>query len=406
MTGVRRVGILGGTFDPVHSGHLMIAERALAELGLDLVLFVTAGSPRLKRQSPSAAAEHRLEMVRLAVEHDGRFAVSDAEIHRQGPTYTVDTLEHVFREYGSGAELYFILGVDVLPRFHEWRNSERILELCRLVVVSRPGYSAFDWDDFYVRNPMARDRITLVSSMAADISGTELRQRVAAELTLKGLVPEAVAEYIRRHGLYRSDEPGSATETTGDGGSRTTVKRLLDLALERGAIKYGDFTLTSGKKSGYYFDGRLLSLDPEGAYLIGQAILPIIQDAGAEAVGGTTLGADPIVTAVAVASHGTGPAVPAFIVRKESKEHGTRQNIEGPLVAGARVAIVDDVCTTGGSLFHAIAAAEEAGCAVVKVLAVLDRREGGSDEMRRRGYDFVSLLQATADGIIEAAPAS
>ena len=147
MTAVRRVGILGGTFDPVHSGHLMIAERALAELGLDQVLFVTAGSPRLKRQAPSAASEHRLEMVRLAVEHDGRFAVSDAEIHRHGPTYTVDTLEHVLREYGSGDELYFILGVDVLPRFHEWRNSERILELCRLVVVSRPGYSAFDWDD-------------------------------------------------------------------------------------------------------------------------------------------------------------------------------------------------------------------------------------------------------------------
>ena len=123
----------------------------------------------------------------------------------------------------------------MLPRFHEWCNSERILELCRLVVVSRPGYSAFDWDDFYVRNPMARDRITLVSSVAADISGTELRQRVAAELTLKGLVPEAVEEYIRRHGLYRSDGPGSSTETTGDRGSRTTVKRLLDLALERGA---------------------------------------------------------------------------------------------------------------------------------------------------------------------------
>jgi nicotinate (nicotinamide) nucleotide adenylyltransferase len=405
MTAVRRVGILGGTFDPVHSGHLMIAERALAELGLDQVLFVTAGSPRLKRQAPSAASEHRLEMVRLAVEHDGRFAVSDAEIHRHGPTYTVDTLEHVLREYGSGDELYFILGVDVLPRFHEWRNSERILELCRLVVVSRPGYSAFDWDDFYVRNPMARDRVTVVSS-AADISGTELRQRVAAELTLKGLVPEVVEEYILRHGLYRSDDRGDATETAGDGESRTTVKRLLNLALARGAIKYGEFTLTSGKRSGYYFDGRLLSLDPEGAYLIGQAILPILQDAGAEAVGGTTLGADPIVTAVAVASHETGPAVPAFIVRKESKEHGTRQNIEGPLVAGARVAIVDDVCTTGGSLFHAIAAAEEAGCTVVKVLAVLDRREGGSEEMRRRGYDFVSLLQATADGTIEAAPAS
>ena len=138
----------------------------------------------------------------------------------------------------------------------------------------------------------------------------------------------------------------------------------------------------------------------------GKLSCPSFKTPGPKPWGGTTLGADPIVTAVAVASHGTGPAVPAFIVRKESKEHGTRQNIEGPLVAGSRVAIVDDVCTTGGSLFHAIAAAEEAGCAVVKVLAVLDRREGGSDEMRRRGYDFVSLLQATADGTIEAAPAS
>ena len=202
MTGGRRVGILGGTFDPVHSGHLMIAERALAELGLDLVLFVTAGSPRLKRQSPSAAAEHRLEMVRLAVEHDCRFAVSDAEIHRHGPTYTVDTLEHVLQEYGAGAELYFILGVDVLSRFHEWRNSERILEVCRLVVVSRPGYSAFDWDDFYVRNPMARDRITVVSSVAADISGTELRQRASQGLPLTGLLPERVERYIEDNDIY------------------------------------------------------------------------------------------------------------------------------------------------------------------------------------------------------------
>ena len=98
-----------------------------------------------------------------------------------------------------------------------------------------------------------------------------------------------------------------------------TVDRLLALALERGAIKYGDFTLSSGKKSSYYFDGRLLSLDPEGAHLIAQALLPILQQAGAQAVGGTTLGADPIVTAVALASHLAGDPMPAFIVRKEAK---------------------------------------------------------------------------------------
>ncbi len=180
-----------------------------------------------------------------------------------------------------------------------------------------------------------------------------------------------------------------------------TVDRLLALALERGAIKYGDFTLSSGKKSSYYFDGRLLSLDPEGAHLIAQALLPILQQAGAQAVGGTTLGADPIVTAVALASYLAGDPMPAFIVRKESKGHGTKQNIEGPLLPGSKVAIVDDVCTTGGSLFHAIQAAEEAGCTVVKVVSLLDRNEGGSEEMGKRGYDFSALLAATPEGKIK-----
>lgn len=179
-----------------------------------------------------------------------------------------------------------------------------------------------------------------------------------------------------------------------------TVDRLLELALDRGAIKYGDFTLTSGMKSSYYFDGRLLSLDPEGATLIARAFLPYLSQAGAEAVGGLTLGADPIVVAVAMASYLEGRPVPAFIVRKERKEHGTRQNIEGPLKPGSRVAIVDDVCSTGGSLFQAIEEAEAAGCTVVKVLSILDRREGGSEAMADRGYDFACLLEATAEGKI------
>ena len=190
-----------------------------------------------------------------------------------------------------------------------------------------------------------------------------------------------------------------------DGELSETLDRLLALALERGAIKYGDFTLTSGKKSSYYFDGRLLSLDPEGAYLISQAIIPLLEQAGAQAVGGTTLGADPMVAALALASHIKGRSIPAFIVRKESKTHGTKQNIEGPLEPGTNVAIVDDVCTTGGSLFHAIEAAEETGCSVVKVVSILDRNEGGSEEMRKRGYNFSTLLAATAEWIIEKAGA-
>ena len=184
------------------------------------------------------------------------------------------------------------------------------------------------------------------------------------------------------------------------------VQRLLQLALERGALKYGSFTLSSGRPAAYYFDGRLLSLDPEGASLIARALLPVLKQAGAEAVGGPTLGADPIVAAVALTSHLDGPGIPAFIVRSEAKGHGTRRMVEGHLTPGSRVAIVDDVCTSGSSLFRAINAAEEEGCKVVKVIAVLDRREGGSDEVRRRGYDFAALLEATPDGVVMVATGS
>lgn len=184
-----------------------------------------------------------------------------------------------------------------------------------------------------------------------------------------------------------------------------TSTRLLQLALDLGAIRYGDFTLTSGRKSSYYFDGRLLSLHPEGAYLTAQGLLPLVRAAGAEAIGGPTLGADPIVAAVSLASHleSDGDPVPAFIVRKEAKEHGMGNAVEGHLKAGSKVAVVDDTCTTGGSLFQAIEAAEAGGCTVVKVLAILDRREGGSDELRRRGYDFTALLVANDKGEIEVA---
>lgn len=180
---------------------------------------------------------------------------------------------------------------------------------------------------------------------------------------------------------------------------RDLVERLLALALEKNALKFGQFVLSSGAVSSYYFDGRLLSLDPEGAHLIGRALLPLVRAAGARAIGGPTLGADPIVAAVALTSHldGGGP-VTGFIVRKEAKGHGLGQLVEGPLHPGTPVAIVDDTCSTGGSLFHAVHAAEEADCRVVLVLAILDRHQGGSEELRARGYRFQALLEADAEG--------
>lgn len=176
------------------------------------------------------------------------------------------------------------------------------------------------------------------------------------------------------------------------------AQRILQLARERGAITYGDYTLSSGQKSSYYFDGRRLTLDPEGSYLVGRAFWQMLDGADVQAIGGPTLGADPIVTAVALTSHLEGKPMAAFIVRKEAKSHGMGQLIEGPLEEGSRVAIVDDSCSTGGSIFHAVEAAEAAGCTVVKVLAILDRHQGGSDELRRRGYDFGCLLEAGPEG--------
>ena len=182
---------------------------------------------------------------------------------------------------------------------------------------------------------------------------------------------------------------------------REDVERLLEIAIEKGALKYGDFTLSSGKHSSYYFDGRLLSLDPEGAVLIGKALYPLVASSGAEAVGGPTLAADPVVTAVSMTSHLNGSGIPAFIVRKEAKGHGLSNLIEGPVKPGSKVSIIDDTCTTGGSLLHAIEAAESIGCEIVQVLAILDRREGGEEVLASKGYKFTALMAANAEGVIE-----
>ena len=398
-----RTGILGGTFDPVHYGHLSVAEEARHRLQLDRVLFLPAGRPWLRDGQALTAADHRVEMVRLAVASNPHFEVWVDEIERPGPTYTIDTLRNLEAGLGPKSSLYFILGSDAMAQFHRWKEPERLLEIARWVVVKRPGYPDFDVAGLAGKYPSAAQAVNLLPVTAMGVSGTEVRRRAAAGISLRYLVPDAVADYISQEGIY--DDVGFQGEGNGAmaddaPGSSCPCARLLELALERGALKYGRFTLSSGRHSDYYFDGRLISLDPEGIQLIAQAMLPLLRLAGVDAIGGLTLGADPIVAAISLASGLEGNGIPGFIVRKETKSHGTSQSIEGPLPEGARVAIVDDVCTSGGSLFQAIAAAESAGCTVVKVVAILDRMEGGSQELRRRGYDFVPLLAANAEGKI------
>ena len=177
---------------------------------------------------------------------------------------------------------------------------------------------------------------------------------------------------------------------------------IKELAIEIGALLYGSFTLSAGgKNSPFYFDGRLLTLNPKGSYLVAKALLPLVVSSGAQAIAGPTLGADPIVAAVSMLSHTQETPIPGLIVRSQPKSHGTLKLIEGALKPGLKVAVVDDTCSTGKSIFHAISELEKAGCEIAAVFSILDRNEGGSEEIRRRGYKFESLLCASPEGLIE-----
>ena len=139
-----RIGVLGGTFDPVHLGHLSMAEEARIQLGLERVLFLPAGRPWLKEEQPLTAVQHRVNMVRLAVDNNPHFEVCLEEIDRPGPTYTVDTLEQLTKGLDSTGSLYFILGLDAMEQFHRWKEPGRVVELCHLVVVARPLHQRFE----------------------------------------------------------------------------------------------------------------------------------------------------------------------------------------------------------------------------------------------------------------------
>lgn len=174
--------------------------------------------------------------------------------------------------------------------------------------------------------------------------------------------------------------------------------RLLEL-IRKNALFRGEYTLSSGKKSSYYIDLRLITLSAEGAYLIADILFDELRSQNIDAIGGLTLGADPIAAAYAAVSFQRGRPASAFIIRKEEKKHGKGRLIEGPLKAGARVAIVDDVATSGGSLIRAAEAAEAAGCRVVSVWSIVDRNEGASEELARRGHTLKSLYSLSDLGV-------
>ena len=202
----RRIGILGGTFDPPHLGHLLIAETARVALDLESVLFVPAGEPWLKSGQRITPAAHRLRMVQLAVADNPHFCVSDCEVQRAGATYTVDTLRELRCAYTDDTELFFIVGSDVLDQFHRWKEPDEILVLCRLAVIERPGGPVDGIDTLSKRFPdaVASGAVVSVAGPRVDFSASELRRILAAGQSVRYQVPDPVAEYIKQHELYRN----------------------------------------------------------------------------------------------------------------------------------------------------------------------------------------------------------
>ncbi|MEX2431415.1 MAG: nicotinate-nucleotide adenylyltransferase [Dehalococcoidia bacterium] len=198
-----RRGILGGTFDPVHTGHLILAQEVLWRLGLDGIWFIPTGLPWMKRDEQLTSPEHRLAMVRLAIAGNDKFHASAVEVDRPGETYTVDTLEELRAGEMPDGELLFIMGVDTLHSLHRWKRPERILELARIVVALRPGHGEIDLSKLAAIDPTAAERVMLVHMPLMEISGTELRRRAADGEPLRYLVPDAVEQYIREHRLYK-----------------------------------------------------------------------------------------------------------------------------------------------------------------------------------------------------------
>lgn len=198
----RKIGVLGGTFDPIHHGHLAAAEEARVKLGLDKVLFVVASIPPHKQNEPVTPAPHRLAMVELALASNPYFEISRIDMERPGPSYTVDTVSLLQKELGTEVEIYFIMGLDSLWQLPTWKDPQRLIQLSRLVAVNRPGYEV-DLGELEEKVPGISQRTQIMATPEVDVSASDLQERVRDGLPIKYQVPPAVEEYIYAHNLYR-----------------------------------------------------------------------------------------------------------------------------------------------------------------------------------------------------------
>ena len=194
------IGVLGGTFDPIHIGHLVIAEEARIKLGFNEVLFVPAGQPWRKLDRNITPAVHRVEMVRRAIADNPHFKLCNLEVERSGPSYTVDTLTMLRKQLGSKSRLFFILGRDTLAELPLWKEPKKVVQLCRLVVPPRLGSK--DLKHLETAIPGLLDKVIQLDMPVIGISSAEIRQRIAQGLTIRYLVPAEVEKYIIEQKVY------------------------------------------------------------------------------------------------------------------------------------------------------------------------------------------------------------
>ncbi len=194
-----RLGVMGGTFDPIHMGHLIIASEALHEFGLDRMIFMPTGRPWQKKAHSSS--EDRYMMTVLGASGNPRFAVSRMELDRVGPTYTADTMQQLRDFHGSSTELFFVAGADAVLKLGTWERIESLAEVAEIVAVTRPG---FELEGFQTQEGWPRIRTMMTPGL--EISSTDIRARVAHDRPIDYLVPAEVVAYIREHGLYMNEQ--------------------------------------------------------------------------------------------------------------------------------------------------------------------------------------------------------
>ena len=196
-----RIGVLGGTFDPVHIGHLILAEEARDQLGLAMVYFVPAGDPPHKRDRRLAPVDERLRMIELAIAGNPAFRASRIDADRPGPHYTLDMVRIFQQQLPPGGELYFLMGYDSLIELPHWHQPAELVAACRLVALTRYAVP-LDWSYLESKLPGIRSRVTLLDMPELEIASHQIQARVRQAKTIRYLVPEEVREYIRAHELY------------------------------------------------------------------------------------------------------------------------------------------------------------------------------------------------------------